>query len=194
MSNFDVVNLAEGLLSFTSNVFLIKGETKTLIDAGNDRTVLDNLQEELDELDKILLTHFHPDHVGLTEKIKEEYDAKVMAFEREQEWVDEEITDEQKIKAGNSTLTALHTPGHNHNHLVFLGDETLFSGDLIFPGGSFGRTDVPGGSLEKLINSIKKVLEKSSEETRELYPGHMQVVLNNAETNIKNSLKMAQKY
>ncbi len=194
MKNSEVVNLADGLLSFTSNVYLIKGERPTLVDAGNDKTVLDNLREETDKLDKVLLTHFHPDHVGLARTIREEYDVKVMAFKKERDWVDEAISNHQEIKAGNSMLKALHTPGHYPNHLSFGGDGALFTGDLIFPGGSFGRTDVPGGSLEKLIGSIKDVLETFGGEIEELYPGHMQAVLDNAETNIKNSLEMAQKY
>ncbi len=194
MDNSEVINLAENLLSFTSNVFLIKGDEPTLVDAGNDQTVLKNLKEEVDDIEKVLLTHFHPDHVGLAPVIQEEYDAKVMSFKKDTDYVDEEISDEQEIKAGNSKLTALHTPGHYPNHLVFCGDGALFSGDLVFPGGSFGRTDVPGGDSEKLKSSIKKVLEKFQGEIKELYPGHMQVVSDNAETIVKESLEMAQKY
>ncbi len=194
MENSKVINLSEDLLSFTSNVFLIKGETPTLIDAGNDKTILNRLEEQTENLDKVLLTHLHPDHVGLANAIREKYDAKIMAYKKEREWIDEEISDKQKIKAGNSTLISLHTPGHYPNHLVFFGGGALFSGDLIFPGGSFGRTDIPGGNRKELKNSIQKVIDNFQKEIKELYPGHMQVVKENAGTVVKNSLKMVQKF
>lgn len=194
MENSEVIQLAGGILSFTSNVYLIRGKKPTLIDAGNDKDILKDLKKETEQLDKILITHFHPDHIGLAKTIKEEFNATVLAGKKQRNWVDQEIEDERQIEAGNSILTALRTPGHDPNHLVYCGDCTIFSGDLIFPGGSFGRVDLPGGSREELINSIERVLEKFSGELDELYPGHMSPILGNAEESVAKSLEMAKKY
>lgn len=194
LKNSKVTQLGGGILSFTSNVYLIKGKRPTLIDAGNDKNILEDLKKETDQLDKILITHFHPDHIGLASTVKKEFDAIVLAGRKKEEWIDQEIEDGQQIEAGNSILTALHTPGHDPDHFIYCGDRALFSGDLIFPGGSFGRVDLPGGSLEKLINSMEKVLERFSGQLDELYPGHMSPILENAEESVKKSIEMAKKY
>lgn len=193
MKGSKVVNLTEGVFGFTSNVYLIEGKNPAIIDAGNDRAILKNLRNRTSKLDKILLTHLHPDHVGTSQEIKEEFNAKIYAWEKERDWIDFELSENQKIEAGNSIIEALHTPGHYPNHLVFYGDGALFSGDLIFPGGSFGRTDIPGGNLKELIKSMEKVLERFGGQIKEMYPGHMQPILENAEKHIRTSISMAKK-
>ena len=185
MVSSEIINLAENIQTFTSNAYLIKGETPVLIDAGNNPKILENLTDEIEELDKILLTHFHPDHVGQVEEIKDRFDSKVLAFNEEENWVDEAVEDRRKIEAGNKEFTAIYTPGHHPSHMVFYGDGVLFSGDLIFPGGSYGRTDLPGGNSEKLAESVKKVKNLVDGDLEKLYPGHMSPVLNNAEEEIR---------
>lgn len=194
MMNTNVVNLSEGVFSFTSNAYLLEGENPTLIDAGNDRRILDNLKEGTSELHAILLTHLHRDHVGITQAVKEEFDAEVYAWKKERKWIDFELSEGQEIEAGNSKIVPLHTPGHYPHHVVYFGEGALFSGDLIFPGGSFGRTDLPGGNMRELVESIKKVLEHFGGRIKEIYPGHMQTIFDNAENSIKSSLEIAKRY
>ncbi len=194
MEDTNIVNLSAGVFSFTSNVYLLEGEKPVLIDTGNDQQILENLKERTDELHAILLTHLHPDHVGLTRSIKKEFDTDVYAWKKERGWIDFELSRGQEIEAGNSTLVPLLTPGHYPHHTVYFGEGALFSGDLIFPGGSFGRTDVPGGNMEELIESIKKVLEQFGGRIKEMYPGHMQPISDGVENSIEASLKMAENY
>lgn len=194
MLNTNVVSLSEGVLSFTSNAYLLEGKKPTLIDAGNDRKILESLKERTNDLHAILLTHLHRDHVGLTQAIKEEFAVEVYAWKKERSWIDFELSEGQEIEAGDSKIVPLHTPGHYPHHAVYFGDGALFSGDLIFPGGSFGRTDVPGGNMEELVESIKKVLEYFGGGIKKLYPGHMKPILDNAESNIKSSLERAKRY
>lgn len=194
MKNSKVINLTEGIYSFTSNVYLISGESPTIIDAGNDEKILDRLKEETENLDKVLITHNHPDHVGLVQDMRNEFDATIYSWEKGEGWVDKELNNGQEIEAGDSILKAIHTPGHSPRHVVFCGEGALFSGDLIFPGGSFGRTDLPGGNQKQLSESIEKIVEDYGREINELYPGHMKPVLENAYEDLKKSLKMVKSF
>jgi len=66
-------------------------------------------------------------------------------------------------------LKVLHTPGHTPGGISLLLDDSIFTGDTLFSG-SIGRSDLPGGSQEVLLNSIKKIL--SLGENLIIYPGH----------------------
>jgi hydroxyacylglutathione hydrolase len=82
------------------------------------------------------------------------------------------LTDSQKISFGKTELTALHVPGHTTGSLAFYfeNDNVVFTGDALFPG-SIGRTDLPGGNYETLIESIKSKLFVLPHNTV-VYPGH----------------------
>ncbi len=82
------------------------------------------------------------------------------------------ITDNQKIKFGSVELTALNVPGHTSGSLAFYSekDGCVFTGDALFAG-SIGRTDMPGGDYDTLINSIMTRLFVLPPSTV-VYPGH----------------------
>lgn len=82
------------------------------------------------------------------------------------------ISDGDEIHFGETTLKALHVPGHSPGSLVFYCEKeaALFSGDVIFKG-SVGRADLPGGDFHTLIKGIKEKLLPLPEETV-IYPGH----------------------
>jgi len=82
------------------------------------------------------------------------------------------LTDGHKISFGQTELTAIHIPGHAPGSLAFYceKDKVVFTGDALFAG-SIGRTDLPGGNHETLINSIKNKLFSLPPETV-VYPGH----------------------
>lgn len=84
----------------------------------------------------------------------------------------ETLTDGQEIQFGNTRLQVLFTPGHTPGGLCFYFPEAkaLFSGDTLFQG-SIGRSDLPGGDAEQLIQSIRtKLLSLPDDVT--VYPGH----------------------
>jgi len=85
---------------------------------------------------------------------------------------DKLLADEETVELDGITLRALYTPGHAPGHLSFLleGENTVFSGDALFAG-SIGRTDLEGGSLPVLMNSIKTKLLTLDDDVRVL-PGH----------------------
>lgn len=82
------------------------------------------------------------------------------------------ISDNQIVSFGNTELVALHVPGHTSGSLAFYSEKNncVFTGDALFAG-SIGRTDLPGGSFDTLIDSIKCRLFVLPSSTV-VYPGH----------------------
>ena len=85
---------------------------------------------------------------------------------------DRELSDGMRISVGNTTIAVLHTPGHTPGGCsLYLADRGLVvTGDTLFAD-SIGRTDLPGGSLETLVDSIKTKLYTLPDETV-VIPGH----------------------
>ncbi len=83
-----------------------------------------------------------------------------------------ELEDGMHLQLGKRTFEVRHTPGHSRGHVIFLDrqDGVVFCGDLIFQG-SVGRTDLPGGSGQMLLESIHREILTLPDEVR-LYSGH----------------------
>ena len=77
-----------------------------------------------------------------------------------------------KFTIGTDTLEVMETPGHTPGSLVLYNSDVAFVGDTVFAGGGYGRWDLPGGSYEMLLGSIKAVM--ALKESIVLYPGHGQ--------------------
>ena len=147
---------------------------------------------EMDELKPkfIMNTHAHFDHVGGVKEIQDYFkidfllhkdDTFLVENASEQATsfglkpilkpdVNKYISNDEKITLGNKSITVIHTPGHSPGCVCFYSDSNVFVGDTLFAG-SIGRTDLPGGSYETLINSIKEKLFPLSDSTS-VYPGH----------------------
>jgi len=80
------------------------------------------------------------------------------------------LEDGDTISFGNSELTVLHTPGHSPGGICLYVENNLFTGDTLFVG-AVGRTDLPGGSMETLLRSIKDRILSLPDETI-IWPGH----------------------
>ncbi len=83
-----------------------------------------------------------------------------------------ELKDDMRLQLGKRIFDVRHTPGHSQGHVMFLTleDGVAFCGDLIFQG-SVGRVDLPGGSGQTLLESIRREILALPDETR-LYTGH----------------------
>ncbi|MEF8879564.1 MAG: MBL fold metallo-hydrolase [Candidatus Thermoplasmatota archaeon] len=200
---------------YDSNIYLVIGEKTTIVDCGtglNHKKIEDEIKKHVGprEIQQILLTHEHFDHVGGVEKIKNLADEEVeimahsAACEKIEKGesifagliggempavnVDVKLEDEDKIKIGDKEFQVVFTPGHTSGCICIYNPEmkVLFSGDTVFAYGSFGRTDLPGGSTKKLKESIER-LEKLDVE--KLYPGHENIVEEDANKHISRSLK-----
>lgn len=90
--------------------------------------------------------------------------------------VDEYLTEDSVIRLPGSEMKIIHTPGHSPGSVCIIDDEnkTVFCGDLIFKD-SVGRTDLPGGDFNVLLDSIFSKLFKNTKDDYTLYPGHMEI-------------------
>jgi glyoxylase-like metal-dependent hydrolase (beta-lactamase superfamily II) len=174
-------NLARGVQSFTSNVFLVTGERTVLVDVGNEFDVVSAVREHADDLDAVVLTHTHYDHVGNLDAVVDAFDVDVWGFDTDQEGVEREIADDETVKLGDHDYRALHTPGHKNDHLCFYSEaaSVLFAGDLVFANGSFGRTDLEEGDCDLLVDSIDHVLDVVDEDLGAMHTGHGPSVTDN---------------
>ncbi len=148
-------------------------------------------------LKQILVTHAHIDHVGGALKLKRltgapiflnENDLPLLKMMAEQaEWLgvatpdtappDGTLADGATVGLEHYSARVLHTPGHTQGSIClhFVPLKLLIAGDTLFAG-SIGRTDLPGGDFEQIIDSIKTRLLALPDETRVL-PGHGPVTM-----------------
>lgn len=174
-------NLARGVQSFTSNTFLVTGERTVLVDVGNEFDVVNAVEEHADDLDAVVLTHTHRDHVGNLDAVVEAFGVDVWGFDTDQDGVERAITDDETVQLGDHEYRALHTPGHKNDHLCFYSEtaSVLFAGDLVFANGSFGRTDLEEGDRDLLVESIDHVLDIVGEDLGAMHTGHGPSVTDN---------------
>jgi glyoxylase-like metal-dependent hydrolase (beta-lactamase superfamily II) len=145
------------------------------------------------KLKQILVTHAHIDHVGGALKLKRLTGAPILLnendlpllqmMEEQAAWIglsippetappDEALHDGQRVGLDSFPAVVLHTPGHTQGSvcLHFVPLKMIIAGDTLFAG-SIGRTDLPGGDYEQIIDSIQARLLTLPDETR-VIPGH----------------------
>ncbi|WP_440764424.1 MBL fold metallo-hydrolase [Natronorubrum sp. DTA7] len=188
-----IANLAQGVQVFTSNVYLVDGERTVLVDPGANFDIVSAVRERVDDLDAVVLTHTHRDHVGNLEAVKDAFGVDAWGYDTSIDGVDHAIEDEETVQLGDDEYVALHTPGHKNDHLCFYaaGAGILFAGDLVFQNGSFGRTDLEEGDRKLLIESIDRLLERIDEDLEEMHTGHGPSVTNNPYDHVELSARMA---
>ena len=145
------------------------------------------------EVEAVLLTHTHFDHVGAVAPVARETGAPVYVSEIERPVLadimsyvpfagfgpyesyeaDHLLRGGERLELAGFEIDVLFTPGHSPGHLSFSipSERALFSGDVLFQG-SVGRTDLPGGDWNTLLASIGTLVESLPEDTT-VHPGHM---------------------
>ena len=169
-----ITNLAAGVRAFTSNAFLVTGETTALVDAGANFDVVARLDEQVDALDRVYITHTHPDHVDNVPAVRAAFDVETWGYDPGAEHVDNPIADGETVRIGDHGYDALHTPGHKPDHLCLVSEDAgvCFAGDLVFANGGFGRTDLPGGDRGALVESIDRLRTAVGDDLAALHVGH----------------------
>ena len=158
---------------------------------GYDKRITDKVNELGIDLQYIILTHGHGDHIGGVDGIRRDFPGiQVVANKYEDMLLDSSLNDSRSLfgrdivvnvdkwvddfdtmKIGNMELLFIFTPGHTKGGMCILVDGYLFSGDTLFRY-SIGRTDFYGGSWPQLEKSIKTKLYTLPDDTVVL-PGHM---------------------
>ena len=168
---------------FTCNAYLVLGERDVLVDAGAMPGVEDVVADHTEELDAVVLTHQHTDHVGELDAVLDRFDADLYAY-GDHPRRDVALEDGDELQMGDETFEVVYTPGHASDHVSLVSETRLFSGDVVvyndgaFDDGSFGRTDMSGQSRERLVESLHTLLERTPETVEELYAGHGDVFRN----------------
>mgnify|MGYP000067790341 CR=1 FL=1 len=194
----DVHNVTEEAETFTSNAYLVTGERPTLVDAGAMSGVVDVIRERTDELDAVVLTHQHGDHVAELDAVLDAFDVDCYAYAEHPRRTDG-LADGDTVEIGDETFEVVYTPGHADDHVSLVSETSLFSGDVVvhddgaFEGGSFGRTDNPGQSRERLIESIRELLDRMPETVEDMYSGHGGVFHGDVRNIVETALERAER-
>ncbi len=171
------INVTADATEFTCNAYLIPGETTTLVDAGTMPGVADVVADAVDGLDRVVLTHQHRDHVEELDAVLDRFDATLFAY-ADHPRRDVALDDGDEVRVGDEACSVVYTPGHADDHVSLVGEERLYSGDVVvyndgaFSNGSFGRTDMTGQSRDRLIESLHTVLDRLPGTVEAMYPGH----------------------
>ena len=196
------------------NSYIIKSEKTILIDPGHIRNefredCLGSLTKKieadgisLEDVDMVLCTHGHPDHYESASTIKEKSNARVAIHKDEEPLLQamasmfgqsgsagdapDIMLEEGILDVGDISLQIIKTPGHSPGSSCFYfgEEEVLFSGDTIFRS-SIGRTDLPGGDMKTMGESVDKLAKISG--IKILLPGHMDAV--EGEENVKRNFE-----
>ncbi|MGR3177634.1 MAG: MBL fold metallo-hydrolase [Candidatus Anammoxibacter sp.] len=165
-------------------------EVAVIDPGGNPEMIAETIKANGYKLVYILGTHGHFDHIGGVENLQTNTECKFLINEDDKSLVENikeqaqffgfDTADEPKIDAfvkdgdeiniGDLKVKVLATPGHTPGSVSFLINNSVFVGDTVFQG-SIGRTDLPGGSYDTLIKSVKEKLFTLNDDT-EIYPGH----------------------
>lgn len=177
-----------------TNCYLLVDEATqqaAVIDPGDEADRILKAQQDLHaKLIYIINTHGHGDHIGANSAIAQATGAKIIIHRADAPklnnpylnlssnfgWgitsppADRILEDKDTIQLGKLEIEVIHTPGHTEGGITLKVNQVLFTGDTLFASG-IGRTDLPGGSYQRLISSIKTRLLIFPDETA-IYPGH----------------------
>ena len=167
--------------SLQANSYII-GDEETgqavVVDPGDEGDrILEVVKANNLKVNEIICTHAHFDHVGAVGDLKKKTGAKIIMHKEDLEtyslakdqgafWgfqvedlpqPDGFVEEGDDIKVGSLSFKVIHTPGHSRGGICLYGEGIVFTGDTIFKG-SIGRTDFPGGSIEELKSSFRRII------------------------------------
>ncbi|HOP64427.1 MAG TPA: MBL fold metallo-hydrolase [Spirochaetota bacterium] len=186
----EIFTLANG--PFMVNSYLVvNGKKAFIIDPGSGiNPILVKIESEKLELEAIVATHGHIDHIDGVNTVKKKFKVPFYVNDMDTELIqtvqmqarmfgvpdpgeiiaDRNLPSSGDIEIAGMKLGLVHTPGHSKGSVSIIIDDVIFSGDTLF-NFSIGRTDLPGGNYEELINSIRSKILILPDSTRVL-SGH----------------------
>jgi glyoxylase-like metal-dependent hydrolase (beta-lactamase superfamily II) len=195
----EVVNVTESAETFTCNAYLALGERTVLVDAGAMDGVVDVIREHTETLDAVVLTHQHGDHVAQLDAVVDAFDPEAVYAHAEHVHRTDTLEDGDRVDIGDESFDVVYTPGHAADHVSLVSESSLFSGDVVvhddgaFDYGSFGRTDMAGQSRERLIESIRSLLDRMPDGVEHMYAGHGSVFHGDVGDVVETALGRAEK-
>ncbi len=178
-----ITNLTERSEVYTSNAYLVRGDSNeiedvnTLVDVGRDPGVIETIRATSTGVGKkpveqVVLTHGHFDHVGVLSLVREAFDPVVYAF-TPIDGVDQVLTDSQQLRFGDRWFEVLHTPGHSSDSVCFYCAEeaAIFAGDT-----PLLIASANGSYEEEFVQALERIAKKRIEI---IYCGHGEPHTNN---------------
>ena len=180
---------------FYTNVYILRDEKTgkcAVIDPGEaSDDILDACEEVgFENIEYIMLTHGHFDHIYGVDALLEKTGAKLVISKEDAEMLSDDrknaswligaeikcnaqpdilVSDGDEIKLGELTIKVMSTPGHSMGSVCYFCENAIFAGDTVFCCGH-GRTDLYGGSEEKITESLIKLAALNGD--YDIYPGH----------------------
>ncbi len=176
-----------------SNCYLVgpdSGGSGMIIDPADEAgRILQGARKAGLDIEFIVLTHGHPDHIGAVKEVTDATGARLAVHTDDAPFLQQEalalalgfsyppppapdrlLAEGDRIEVGDLRFTVIHTPGHSPGGICLLEHGVLFSGDTLFNYG-IGRYDLPGGDYDRLMDSIHNRLMALPDDTV-VYPGH----------------------
>ena len=175
----DLKTLVVGELQTNCYIVSTPSGEGIVIDPGDEEIeILNYIENNKLNIKYIINTHSHPDHIKGDLYIKERTKAPILIHKNDSkmfstflgDFFDKYLEDGDIVSVGNLEIKVMHTPGHSKGSICLLLDNTVFTGDTLFADG-VGRTDLPGGSHDELIESINNKLLILDDDYK-IYPGH----------------------
>lgn len=187
-----VIRIPAGI--YAANCYIVysdKTKHGIIVDPGGDSDkILKIIEDKNINIDYIILTHGHGDHIGGVIQLLNELEVPLLVHQDDLDMIsdanmnlsnimpigsveleaDRLLKDGDSIKFGDLEAQIIHTPGHTKGGICIKIGDNLITGDTLFQG-SIGRTDLTGGDYDTIISSIKDRLLNFPEDTI-VWPGH----------------------
>lgn len=188
--DFKIIRLVLG--AYQTNCYIIYNNdlNAVIIDPGAEADKIFKVVDEYNlKVDKIILTHAHPDHFGAIEEVRNKYNIKVYMCDKDRDMLENRskelssmlgidssgikadifLKEDDEIEFFDKKFKVIETPGHTPGGMCLLIDKVLIAGDTLFKG-SIGRTDLPGGDFDVIMKSLEKLMKLDDDIL--VLPGH----------------------